>query len=146
MNIFSIISIILSTVIFSGYILFLYIRYKYRLFCQKQDQMERIDILRKKIHSSTSYIRTNFKNDIQLQNNLIPKIGFIENLILKKSLNDQEKELDFLLDIITETFSRIYKNYDDVQYIMSPLNTLRDRIVQEHIQFIKDHAPEEFQI
>ena len=146
MNIFSITSIILSTVIFSGYILFLYIRYKYRLFCQKQDQMERIDILRKKIHSSTSYIRTNFKNDIQLQNNLIPKIGFIENLILKKSLNDQEKELDFLLDIITETFSRIYKNYDDVQYIMSPLNTLRDRIVQEHIQFIKDHAPEEFQI
>lgn len=108
--------------------------------------MERIDILRKKIHSSTSYIRTNFKNDIQLQNNLIQKIGFIENLILKKSLNDQEKELDFLLDIITETFSRIYKNYDDVQYIMSPLNTLRDRIVQEHIQFIKDHAPEEFQI
>ena len=146
MNIFSITSIILSTVIFSGYILFLYIRYKYRLFCQKQDQMERIDILRKKIHSSTSYIRTNFKNDIQLQNNLIPKIGFIENLILKKSLNDQEKELNFLLDIITETFSRIYKNYDDVQYIMSPLNTLRDRIVQEHIQFIKDHAPEEFQI
>lgn len=146
MNIFSIISIILSTAIFSGYILFLYIRYKYRLFCQKQDQMERIDILRKKIHSSTSYIRTNFKNDIQLQNNLIPKISFIENLILKKSLNDQEKELDFLLDIITETFSRIYKNYDDVQYIMSPLNTLRDRIVQEHIQFIKDHAPEEFQI
>lgn len=146
MNIFSIISIILSTVIFSGYILFLYIRYKYRLFCQKQDQMERIDILRKKIHSSTSYIRTNFKNDIQLQNNLIPKIGFIENLIMKKSLNDQEKELNFLLDIITETFSRIYKNYDDVQYIMSPLNTLRDRIVQEHIQFIKDHAPEEFQI
>lgn len=146
MNIFLIILIILSTVIFSGYILFLYIRYKYRLFCQKQDQIERIDILRKKIHSSTSYIRTNFKNDIQLQNNLIPKISFIENLILKKSLNDQEKELDFLLNIITETFSRIYKNYNDVQYIMSPLNTLRDRIVQEHIQFIKDHAPEEFQI
>lgn len=146
MNIFSIIAIILSSVILSGYILFLYIRYKYRLFCQKQDQIERIDILRKKIHSSTSYIRTNFKNDIQLQNNLIPKIGFIENLITKKSLNDQEKELDFLLDIITETFSRIYKSYDDVQYIMSPLNTLRDRIVQEHIQFIKDHAPEEFQV
>ena len=146
MNIFLIILIILSTVIFSGYILFLYIRYKYRLFCQKQDQIERIDILRKKIHSSTSYIRTNFKNDIQLQNNLIPKISFIENLILKKSLNDQEKELDFLLDIITETFSRIHNRYDDVQYIMSPLNTLRDRIVQEHIQFIKDHAPEEFQI
>lgn len=114
----------------------------------KEDQKDRITILRKQIESARDYVRKTYNTpfDTSIQDNIIPKMEFIEKLIMKKDPDDQEKELKFLLDMLTETFIRLRENFNDVGSIVAPLNNLRDRLVQEHIQFIKDHMPEEFEL
>ena len=123
---------------------FFVIRSRYRSFCIREDQKERISVIKKKISSAGYYIRKNYNTpmDTSIYDNVMPKVEFLEKLISNKSLDDQEKEYQFLLDMLTETFIRLKDNYDDVAYILSPLNSMRDRLVQEHIQFLKDHMPD----
>lgn len=128
--------------------IFLYIRAQYRNFCQREDQKERISLLRKKIASARTYIQTNYNTpfDTSIHDNIVPKMEFIEKLIMNKAPDDQERELQFLLDMLTETFVRLRDNYNDISLIVSPLNTLRDRLVQEHLQYIREHMDEDSQI
>ena len=126
----------------------LYIKRQYRLFCMREDQKDRIAVLRRQIESARDYVRKTYNTpfDTSIQDNIIPKMEFIEKLIMRKDQDDQEKELKFLLDMLTETFVRLRENFNDVGSIVAPLNSLRDRLVQEHLQFIKDHMPENFEI
>jgi hypothetical protein len=148
MTMFQIICVSASFAILAVAFAWLYIKRKYVAFCENEDQKERIAILRKKIESARDYVRKTYNTpfDTSVQDNIIPKMEFIEKLIMKKDQNDQERELKFLLDMLTETFIRLRENFNDVGSIVAPLNSLRDRLVQEHIQFIKDHMPEEFEI
>ena len=148
LSITQILIISLSSVTFFFTLAWLYIKRQYKLFCMREDQKDRISVLRRQIESARDYVRKTYNTpfDTSIQDNIIPKMEFIEKLIMKKDPDDQEKELKFLLDMLTETFIRLKENFNDVGSIVSPLNSLRDRLVQEHIQFIKDHMPEEFEL
>lgn len=123
----------------------LYIKRQYRLFCMREDQKDRISVLRRQIESARDYVRKTYNTpfDTSIQDNIIPKMEFIEKLIMRKDQNDQEKELKFLLDMLTETFIRLKENFNDVGSIVAPLNGLRDRLVQEHLNWLKEHMDED---
>ena len=131
--------LILSILIFTSVGGFLYIRHLYRDFCRREDQKERIDELRKKVFSANELIRTRYTTpmDHSVRDNLIPKIEFIVTLISSRDPEGQEKELSFLVDILTETFLRLETHYGEVDYIMAPINSMRDRLAMERIQFLK---------
>lgn len=125
---------------------FLYIRRAYRIFCQKEDQKERINILKQKINSAKDYLRQNYSTafDHSIPDNIIPKMEFLVKLISHRTLEDQEKNLYLLLNILTETFIRLKQNPQDPILIISPLNSLRDKLVQEHLNFIKENMTNDF--
>ena len=139
--------ILLSAVL--AFILFLsayvYIRKSYREFCLREDRLERIDLLKREINSARQYVSDHYSSpeDNTVQMNLIPKIDFLLKLISNKTPDIQEQELKTLLDMLTETFVRLKTNYDDVTYILSPLNNFRDRLVHEHLDWLKDHMDED---
>ena len=122
-----------------------FIRREYRNFCRREEQKERIVVLKKKVESARDYIRKTYNTpmDTSVQDNIIPKMEFIEKLIMNKSPDEQEKELNFLIAMLTETFVRLRENYDDVRFIVAPLNTLRDRLVSEHLRYIREHMDEQ---
>jgi hypothetical protein len=111
----------------------------------REDQKDRISVLRRQIESARDYVRKTYNTpfDTSIQDNIIPKMEFIEKLIMRKDQNDQEKELKFLLDMLTETFIRLKENFNDVGSIVAPLNGLRDRLVQEHLNWLKEHMDED---
>ena len=119
----------------------LWVRRSYMRFCEREDQKDRISVLRKEILSAKTYIRTTYSTpmDHSVADNLLPKIDFLLKLISNKSSNDQEREMRMLRDLLAETFVRLRGNYMDVQYVLSPLNTFRDRLVQEHLDWLREH-------
>ena len=121
---------------------YLYVRRAYRIFCRREDQRDRISILRKKIDSSKEYLRENHSTpfDHSVPDNIIPKTEFLVKLISHKSPDEQERDLNQLLDILTETFIRLRNPYQDPRSITSPLNSLRDRLVREHIAYIREYS------
>ena len=141
----TILAVAVSFAIFLGF--FLYVRHQYRIFCRREDQKEHIALLRRRIESAREYIQKNYitQTNRSIYDNIVPKMEFIEKLILHKSPDEQEKELKFLLDMLTETFVRLKNNYDDVQGIVSPLNTLRDRLVREHLAYLRTHMDGEME-
>jgi len=124
---------------------FFYIRHRYRIFCQKEDQKERISIIKREILSAKDFVRTTYSTpmDHSVADNIIPKIDFLLKIIQNKDMDGQEKEMRTLRDMLTETFVRLRTNYMDVAMIVSPLNTLRDRLVQEHLDWLKEHMDED---
>jgi len=142
-------AIISSITVFSAilFCFFLYIKRQYKIFCRKEDQKEHIALLRRQIESARDFIRKNYttQTDHSIYENIVPKMEFIEKLILHKSPDEQEKEFQFLLDMLTETFVRLRNNYDDVPGIVAPLNTLRDRLVQEHLAYLRTHMDGEME-
>ena len=138
-------SIAVLSAVFLGF--FLYIRRQYRIFCRREDQKEHIALLRRQIESARDFIRKNYttQTNRSIYDNIVPKMEFIEKLILHKPLEEQEKEFQFLLNMLTETFVRLKTSYDDVQGIVSPLNTLRDRLVQEHLSYLRTHMDGEME-
>lgn len=135
---------VLSVILFC---FFFYIRHQYRIFCHKEDQKEHIALLRRQIESARDFIRKNYttQTNRSIYDNIVPKMEFIEKLILHKTPEEQEKEFQFLLDMLTETFIRLKNNYNDVPAIVSPLNTLRDRLVQEHLTYLRTHMDGEME-
>ena len=141
----TILAVAVSFAILFGF--FLYIKRQYRIFCRKEDQKEHITLLRRQIESAREYIRKNYTTETNhsIYDNIVPKMEFIEKLILHKAPEEQEKEFQFLLDMLTETFIRLKNNYNDVPGIVSPLNTLRDRLVQEHLAYQRTHMDGEIE-
>ena len=137
----------ISTLLALSVCCFFYIRHQYRIFCHKEDQKEHIALLRRQIESARDFIRKNYttQTNHSIYDNIVPKMEFIEKLILHKAPEDQEREFQFLLDMLTETFVRLKNNYDDVPGIVAPLNTLRDRLVQEHLAYLRTHMDGEIE-
>ena len=124
------------------FLLRLYIRRSYRAFCLREDQKDRISVLKRKIDSSKDYLRENYSTplDHSIPDNIIPKTELFVKLISHKSPDEQERDLNQLLNILTETFIRLRNPYHDPQSIISPMNSLRDRLVREHMAYVSEHS------
>ena len=142
LNIILISAVLAFNIFLAAYV---YVRRSYREFCLREDRLERIDLLKREINSARQYVTDHYSSpdDRTVQANLIPKIDFLLKLISNKTPDLQERELKTLLDMLTETFVRLKTNYDDVTYILSPLNNFRDRLVHEHLDWLKDHMDED---
>lgn len=127
-----------------SYLAFLYVRHAYRDFCMREDQKERIGILLKEIGSAKDYARKEHSTpmDSSIPNNIVPKIDFLVSIIRNRDLPQQERDLTALRDMLAETFLRLRDPNMDVISVLSPLNTLRDRLVREHLDWIRDHMDE----
>lgn len=137
-------AIALAAVAVVSYLAFLYVRHAYRDFCMREDQKERIGILLKEIGSAKDYVRKEHSTpmDSSIPNNIVPKIDFLVSIIRNRDLPQQEKDLTTLRDMLAETFLRLKDPTMDVISVLSPLNTLRDRLVREHLDWIRDHMDE----
>ena len=129
----------------AAFLFAVYIRKSYKRFCQMEDMKERIEILKKKIFSARTYLRENYNTpeSSQISKDIIPKIEFLVKLIEKTDINHQEEKFNLLLNLTTETLFRIKTDFYNVPAILSPLNTLRDQLVQDHIDFLRKYSEEE---
>lgn len=136
------ITIILSSVIFVSLSGFFFIRHQYKDFCNREDQKERINNLKLKIRSAKPYLRKTYDSPIDhtISTDIIPKIEFCIKLIEKNPEDKQEYLFQQLLNLTTETLYRLKTDFDNIPAIVSPLNTLRDTLVQNHLDYIKDHS------
>ena len=125
----------------AGVGVFFYVRYAYRDFCRREELAHRISILKREIGSARAFVNERYDHafDHSIRDNIIPKMEFIQKLISHKPPEEQERELRFLRDMLIETFTRLKDSYDDVPAVVAPLNSLRDRLVQEHLQWLRDH-------
>lgn len=135
------IAIILSSVILLSLSGFFFIRHQYKDFCVREDRKERIGVLKARIRSAKPYLRKNYDSPIDhtVSADIIPKIEFCIKLIEKNPEDKQEYLFQKLLDLTTETLYRLRTDFDNIPAIVSPLNTLRDQLVQSHLDYIKDH-------
>lgn len=137
---------VVALVVLAGvsYLAFLYVRHAYRDFCRREDQKERVGILLKEIGSAKDYVRKEHSTpmDSSIPNNIVPKIDFLVSIIMNRDISQQERDLTALRDMLAETFLRLRDPNMDVISVLSPLNTLRDRLVREHLDWIRDHMDE----
>jgi chromosome segregation ATPase len=122
-----------------------YLKYSYKQFCQKEDIKDRINILKKKIISAKTYLRHNYNTPetYHVIKDIVPKIEFLVKLIEKTDFNHQEEKFQILLNLTTETLYRLQTDFYNIQAIVSPLNTLRDQLVHEYLDYIKQCLSEE---
>ena len=134
--------IFLSIVIPLGLLFWWYIRMSYREFCIKETLKENVNVLMKRAYSSLEYINNTYNDPLNpthnvLKKTLTTKITFILDIIKTLPLDKQEYELDFLIKILTETFTRINQDINDITKITSPLTTLTQRLAREKIDYLK---------
>jgi hypothetical protein len=134
--------IFLSIVIPLGLLFWWYIRMSYREFCIKETLKENVNVLMKRAYSSLEYINNTYNDPLNpthnvLKKTLTAKITFILDIIKTLPLETQEYELDFLIKILTETFTRINQDINDITKITSPLTTLTQRLAREKIDYLK---------
>lgn len=132
-------SIVFSVVVFI-LLSFFYIRMKYREYDRRETEKEKIEFVKLKIDSAIAYFRKNY--DRTVSDNVISKIDFCRKLISKRKLEEQSFLLERLFSMCYETGSRLRTNYDDVNYIVSPLNNITKELVDHHVRFLKDHIDE----
>lgn len=121
----------------TAYLSFLYIRMKYREYDMVETEKEKISFIKAKLDSASAYFRKNY--DHTVGDNVIPKIDFCRKLISKRKLEEQASLLDRLFSMCYETGTRLKTNYDDVNYIVAPLNGITEELVTYHVKFLKDH-------
>lgn len=114
----------------------------YREFCIKETLKENVNVLMKRAYSSLDYINNTYNDPLNpthaaLKKTLTAKITFILDIIKTLPLDKQEYELDFLIKILTETFTRINQDINDITKITSPLTTLTQRLAREKIDYLK---------
>ena len=114
----------------------------YREFCIKETLKENVNVLMKRAYSSLDYINNTYNDPLNpthnvLKKTLSTKITFILDIIKTLPLETQEYELDFLIKILTETFTRINQDINDITKITSPLTTLTQRLAREKIDYLK---------
>lgn len=134
--------IFLSVFISLGWFFWFYVRMRYREFCIKETLKENVNVLFKKAYSSLEYINNTYNDPLNpthnvLKKTLTAKITFILDIIKTLPLETQEYELDFLIKILTETFTRINQDINDITKITSPLTTLTQRLAREKIDYLK---------
>jgi hypothetical protein len=134
--------IFLSIVILLGLLFWWYIRMSYREFCIKETLKENVNVLFKRAYSSLEYINNTYNDPLNpthnvLKKTLTAKITFILDIIKTLPPETQEYELDFLIKILTETFTRINQDINDITKITSPLTTLTQRLAREKIDYLK---------
>ena len=125
-----------------GISLYVYIKLSYREFCYRENLKENINILLKRAYSSLDYINDNYNDPLNpthnvLKKTLSTKITFILDIIKTLPQETQEYELKFLINILTETFTRINQDINDIQKITSPLNNIINRLAREKIDYLK---------
>lgn len=114
----------------------------YREFCTKETLKENVDVLMKRAYSSLDYINNTYNDPLNpthaaLNKTLTAKITFILDIIKTLPLDKQEYELNFLIKILTETFTRINQDINDITKITSPLTTISQRLAREKIDYLK---------
>lgn len=119
---------------------FLYVRSRYREYDRIETEKEKIEFVKLKIDSAIAYFRKNY--DQSVRDNVITKVDFCKKLISKRKLDEQAFLLERLFSMCYETGSRLRTNYDDVNYIVAPLNNITEELVQYHVRFLKDHIDE----
>ena len=134
--------IFLSIVIPLGLLFWWYIRMSYREFCIKETLKDNVNVLMKRAYSSLDYINNTYNDPLNpthnvLKQTLSTKITFILDIIKTLPLETQEYELDFLIKILTETFTRINQDINDITKITSPLTTISQRLAREKIDYLK---------
>lgn len=137
-----ILGIILGVFFIGSFILYAYVRISYREFCIKETLKENVNVLFKRAYSSLEYINNTYNDPLNpthnvLKKTLTAKITFILDIIKTLPPETQEYELDFLIKILTETFTRINQDIDDITKITSPLTTLTQRLAREKIDYLK---------
>ena len=136
-----IISLIIFLLIGGSIIFYYYIKNKYREFCIMKDQEEAIDKLKDQIKEGLKYFKSNYDNSVY--SNIKIKTDFCFKLIDNKNLDEKLIYFKKLFDMLYETGVRLKTKYDDVVYITSPLNNLKNDLVEEHLDYLKEHSDEE---
>ena len=132
----------LTIIVPFGIFFWWYIRMSYREFCTKETLKENVDVLMKRAYSSLDYINNTYNDPLNpthaaLNKTLTAKITFILDIIKTLPLDKQEYELNFLIKILTETFTRINQDINDITKITSPLTTISQRLAREKIDYLK---------
>lgn len=108
---------------------------------RRKTKEEELEILKKSIKSAKEYFRKTYDNDLDsaVWTNVKENANFISQLIENKTIDEQLEYYDKLFKMMYETGIRLKKDFNNVQYIMQPLKTLRDELVEEHIEFLKNN-------
>lgn len=140
-NYFLVGSSILFILIGGSIFFYYYIKNEYKEYCNRKDSEEYVDDLKKKIKEGLKYFKDNY--DSSVYSNIKIKTDFCYKLIDNKSLEEKKKYFKRLFDMLYETGVRLKTNYDDVVYITNPLNNLKSDLVEEHLDYLKEHSDEE---
>lgn len=115
-----------------------YIRSEYKKFTYKEDLKDQILSYRAKIKQAQDYFRNNY--DSNVYNNIKLNLDFCLKLILNKDSEGQKFYLDKLFKILYEVGYRLKTKYDDVNYILQPMKSLREELITELTDYIKENS------
>jgi hypothetical protein len=121
------------------------IRDAYREYDRQQTLLEEDSEWLGKIHEILSYFRDTYSSDSnrQVYENVKTKADFILKLIRNRSLEEQVKLHKRTYDMLFETGARLAKSEIDVYLILSPLTNLYRELVEEHLEYIREHGGDE---
>ena len=121
-----------------GFCLFFYINSQYKKYDEIETLKEHIVEWRVNIKKALEHFRLNY--DPNVYNHIKLNVDFCIQLILKKDFNNQVLFLEKLFNTLFETGYRLKTKYDDVVYIISPLKNLREELVIELTDYIKENS------
>lgn len=140
-------SIAFLLILIGGILSFYTIRSKYREYDRKMTLKENIDTYRRYIDGAMEYFRNKYFRNEETKpvfENINIKAKFILNLINHEDSDETKLSyLDRLYKMLYETEQRLIRNWDDVSNIISPLNNLRDEMVEKKIESLKKIQDEE---